>query len=127
MHKHIYIYIYIIRTRARSPRSSEQAPRHGSPPARARSSRLYYIVPYYILHIYIYICIIVIPIYIYICMHVAERLRLFLRRSGVGERSSFIIIYFMLVCFLSFCLRPVHLLRVVLLRVLESNFPGDPL
>ena len=24
-------------------------------------------------------------------------------------------------------IRPVHLLRVVLLRVLESNFPGDPL
>ena len=24
-------------------------------------------------------------------------------------------------------LRPVHLLRVFLLRVLESNFPGDPL
>ena len=24
-------------------------------------------------------------------------------------------------------LRPVHLLRVSLLRVLESNFPGDPL
>ena len=23
-------------------------------------------------------------------------------------------------------LRPVHLLRVFLLRVLESNFPGDP-
>ena len=23
--------------------------------------------------------------------------------------------------------RPVHLLRVFLLRVLESNFPGDPL
>ena len=25
------------------------------------------------------------------------------------------------------CLRPVHLSRVSLLRVLESNFPGDPL
>ena len=25
------------------------------------------------------------------------------------------------------CLRPVHLLRVSLLRVLESNFPGDSL
>ena len=25
------------------------------------------------------------------------------------------------------CLRPVHLLRVFLLRVLESNFPGDSL
>ena len=24
-------------------------------------------------------------------------------------------------------IRPVHLLRVFLLRVLESNFPGDPL
>ena len=24
-------------------------------------------------------------------------------------------------------IRPVHLLRVSLLRVLESNFPGDPL
>ena len=28
---------------------------------------------------------------------------------------------------LSEALRPVHLLRVFLLRVLESNFPGDPL
>ena len=27
----------------------------------------------------------------------------------------------------SACLRPVHLLRVFLLRVLESNFPGDSL
>ena len=26
-----------------------------------------------------------------------------------------------------YTIRPVHLLRVSLLRVLESNFPGDPL
>ena len=26
-----------------------------------------------------------------------------------------------------YVVRPVHLLRVFLLRVLESNFPGDPL
>ena len=30
-------------------------------------------------------------------------------------------------CMEWFTLRPVHLLRVFLLRVLESNFPGDPL
>ena len=42
--------------------------------------------------------------------------------SSISSKMVFIQVY---VCDLVIC--PVHLLRVVLLRVLESNFPGDPL
>ena len=38
-----------------------------------------------------------------------------------------IIILFKLISIMLLTLRPVHLLRVFLLRVLESNFPGDSL
>ena len=36
--------------------------------------------------------------------------------------TQFTIIHYNII----YSLRPVHLLRVSLLRVLESNFPGDP-
>ena len=52
-------------------------------------------------------------IYIYIYIYIA-----FCRRSGPGVPTQ---------GGNAALIRPVHLLRVSLLRVLESNFPGDPL
>ena len=67
-----------------------------------------YVCMYVCMYVYIYI-------YIYTCMyayiHVHELFGPKRAFSTSGRALS---------------LRPVHLLRVFLLRVLESNFPGDP-
>ena len=45
------------------------------------------------------------------------------RQARIGRRKQYIYIYI----YIYMCTRPVHLLRVFLLRVLEPNFPGDSL
>ena len=54
-----------------------------------------------------YVCI---YIYIYTYIHTYIHMHTYILPVGTGG-----------------CIRPVHLLRVVLLRVLESYIPGDPL
>ena len=67
---------------------------------------------YIYIYMYIYMCI-YIYIYIYIVIPWGRGRDWGAPKSGRALVRS--------------ALRPVHLLRVVLLRVLESNFPGDSL
>ena len=69
---------------------------------------------YTCIHVYMYTCVCVhvyIYIYIYTCINIYE---------CIGTCM------YMCVCMCT-SVRPVHLLRVSLLRVLESTFPGDSL
>ena len=95
--------------------------------------------------IYIYIYTLYIYIYIYICMIVLGITRVSAGVSAdrthacrsVGPADSHFHIFsscrvpgpeaIIAVIFIYHLIRPVHLLRVSLLRVLESNFPGDSL
>ena len=76
-----------------------------------RSTMLYM---YTYIYIYIYV-------YIYIYIYIYHRLPV-AQRPGHGAQEAGL-----LVVRLRRVLRPVHLLRVSVLRVLESDFPGDPL
>ena len=70
------------------------------------------------MYIYIIITIMMIIVVIIICICVCVYIWPpgDIRQSSVRVDLSY-----------SDTIRPVHLLRVFLLRVLESNFPGDPL
>ena len=67
------------------------------------------------MYMYMYVCV-HIYIYIYIYTHIC-----------IHRIAIHIHIAIVWLCYDNVELRPVHLLMVSLLRVLESNFPGDSL
>ena len=102
-----------------------------------RSNNIYsyyiYIYIYIDTHIYIYIYLYYIYIYIYTCVCIYIYIYVYLYLSISLSLSIYIYIYIYThkanrpASARECLLRPVHLQRVSLLRVLESNFPGDPL
>ena len=83
-----------------------------------------YIYIYIHTHIYVYI-------YIYIHTHTYTYTHTYRSarrgRASCAGRAAPGCLNTITITYYNHYLRPVHLLRVSLLRVLESNFPGDPL
>ena len=65
--------------------------------------------------------------YIYIYIYIHMYVRRGREREREREREIYIYAYTSLSLWEKVAVRPVHLLRISLLRVLESNFPGDSL